>query len=156
MLRSQTRLQDYPVKFTALLVALMAIIALPAAAPAQTEDRLRVPVRYQLEEVSGIDSWHQGDLELATLTSIGPVLGRLSFANRYGNKGFQYGADAYPRIGKRAYLYTAAAYSDDRLVFVPFRAALEPYFNLDKGWETSAGLEAAIQLTVTHICRRWL
>lgn len=122
------------------IIVLFALVSMSSSVGAQTEDHFRITGRYQLERVTGISIWRQGDLETAQLTPVGPLLGRLSFANRYGNSGLQFGADAYPRIGKRSYVYAAAAYSDDRGVFVPFRAALEPYFNLNNGWETSAGL----------------
>lgn len=103
------------------------------------EDLQRVGARYQVDFLSDVDAWHDLSLDFSRLLSHGPVAARLNFARRFGTTGVQAELDAYPRLSSRSYLYLAVAASASDQVFIPFRAAVEPYVELGN-WEASLGL----------------
>ncbi|HEY4649828.1 MAG TPA: YaiO family outer membrane beta-barrel protein, partial [Pontibacter sp.] len=73
-------------------------------------------------------------------TAFGPVTGRISHANRYGQRGWQVEAEAYPKLSKTFYAYTSIGYSNDLPVFPKVRAGLSLFANLPHAWEAEGGI----------------
>lgn len=84
------------------------------------------------------DPWHLASLEYSRLTGIGPVIGRLSLANRFGNSGSQFELDAYPRLSKTFYAYLNGGYSSSS-VFPAYRAGVSLFAALPAAFEAEAG-----------------
>lgn len=77
--------------------------------------------------------------ELKRRTKIGTVIGRASYADRFGRKGFQYELDAYPKITKGMYAYLNFGVSGSAL-FPKYRAGVELHKKLKRGFEASLGM----------------
>lgn len=65
-------------------------------------------------------------------------VGRVNYANRFSLHAFQAELEAYPKIGKKGYMYLGAGYSADEL-FPQWRAGAEYFRSLPKAWEASLG-----------------
>ncbi|HYM92573.1 MAG TPA: YaiO family outer membrane beta-barrel protein [Chitinophagaceae bacterium] len=85
------------------------------------------------------DPWHLASISYARSTSIGTVIGRLNYANRFTTGAVQFEADAYPRISKIFYSYINAGISNKTGVFPQYRAGYSLYANLPKSYEAEAG-----------------
>jgi YaiO family outer membrane protein len=73
-------------------------------------------------------------------TSIGTVVGRITYANRFGNaNGSQYEIDAYPNISKRFYAYVNAGYSSYTSLFPNYKFGASLYSSLPKSFEADIG-----------------
>lgn len=83
--------------------------------------------------------WHLASLSYSRRTSMGTVVGRFNYANRFTNGAIQFEADAYPRISKTFYSYISAGFSDESGVFPQYRAGFSLYANLPKSFEAEAG-----------------
>lgn len=83
--------------------------------------------------------WHVASLAYGRTTGIGSVIGRLNYANRFSDNGFQVEVDAYPRISRTFYSYVNAGVSPDEPVFPRFRAGFSLYANLPKSFEGEVG-----------------
>lgn len=84
--------------------------------------------------------WHLGSLEYKYNTGFGPLIGRMNYGNRLGSSGFQFEADAYPKISKKIYNYISIGFSSAVPVFPKLRAGYSFYLNLPYGIETEAGI----------------
>lgn len=90
------------------------------------------------------DALHNNPWKLASIsygrsTRLGTVTGRLNYANRFGNNGFQTEIDAYPHISNTFYSYLNIGVSGSEPVFPRFRAGASLYANLPKSFEAEAG-----------------
>ncbi|NEM98424.1 YaiO family outer membrane beta-barrel protein [Pontibacter burrus] len=103
------------------------------------ENRLELTYDYTYFDEQFADAWHLAGISYGRQTKIGPVTGRVNYANRFATKGWQFEADAYPRLSRTFYTYTSFAYSADLPVFPKVRAGLSLYANLPKAWEVEAG-----------------
>ncbi len=84
--------------------------------------------------------WHLGYIEYGRRTrSLGTVIGRINYANRFNQNGFQVEADAYPAIAAGTYLYLNAGYSPDDDLFPRYRAGFEVFQQIPDDWEASLG-----------------
>jgi len=73
-------------------------------------------------------------------TSIGTVVGRITYANRFGNaNGSQYEMDAYPNISKRFYAYLNVGYSSYTSLFPNYKFGASLYSSLPKSFEADIG-----------------
>jgi YaiO family outer membrane protein len=119
-------------------------LSLPSPAPAAEtpplDDLRRLTVRYQYDDLSDVDSWHDASVMLAQRTRLGSVIAGVNAARRYDDTGLQYELQAYPLLTRRSYLALNGAWSPSRSVFIPLRLSAEPYYNFASGWETSAGV----------------
>lgn len=85
------------------------------------------------------DPWHLLSVDYSRRTSIGSIIGRVNYANRFNSNGIQFEADAYPRLSNTFQIYLNAGYSPDLGVFPKYRAGFSLYANLDGGFELEAG-----------------
>jgi len=85
------------------------------------------------------DPWQIMALSYSRKTKLGSVIARANYANRFGNKGFQYEVDAYPKFTKSSYVYLNYGFSENSL-FPKNRYGMEWYQNLPNAFEASLGL----------------
>lgn len=85
------------------------------------------------------DPWKLASIAYSRSTRLGTVSGRLNYANRFGNNGFQTEFDAYPHISNTFYSYLNIGFSGSEPVFPRFRAGFSLYANLPKSFEAEAG-----------------
>lgn len=85
------------------------------------------------------DPWHLVSIDYGRQTSIGSVIGRVNYANRFNGNGIQFEADAYPRISNTFQAYLNVGYSPDVGVFPKYRAGFSLYANINSGFELEAG-----------------
>jgi len=83
--------------------------------------------------------WHTAGLEYKRQTAAGAFIGRINYASRLQEQGFQYEAEAYPVVSKKVYAYIAAGYSNKMPVFPKWRSGASVYVSLPKAWEVEAG-----------------
>ena len=113
----------------------------PVPTPASSEDLTRAAATYEYDYLGGGASpWSELVLDIARRFDAGTFVARANLAERFGKKGHQLEAEAYPHLAQHAYAYAAIAVSPSRDVFVPLRVAFEPYYNFASGWEASAGI----------------
>ncbi len=85
------------------------------------------------------DPWHLVSMDYKRQTSLGAVIGRINYANRFNTNGIQFETDAYPRISRTFYSYLNAGYSHDVGIFPKYRAGFSLYANLPQSFEAEAG-----------------
>ena len=85
------------------------------------------------------DPWHLVALSYGRKTKLGTVIARVNYAHRFGEQGFQYEADAYPKLGENNYGYLNYGFSENTL-FPRNRFGAEWYHNFPHAFEGSAGL----------------
>lgn len=86
------------------------------------------------------DPWHLLSVDYTRQTSIGPVIGRINYANRFRTNGVQFEAESYPHLSRMFYGYLEAGYSADRTIFPQYRAGGSLYANLPHAFEADAGV----------------
>lgn len=91
------------------------------------------------EEDYNRDPWQITALTYSRKTKLGSVIARANYANRFGNKGFQYEIDAYPKFTENSYVYLNYGFSNNSL-FPKNRYGMEWYQNLPKVFEASLGM----------------
>ena len=85
------------------------------------------------------DPWQITSLAYSRKTKAGTFIARLNYASRFGTNGFQFEADAYPKLGENSYGYLNYGYSQNSL-FPDNRFGAEWYRNFPKAFEGSAGI----------------
>lgn len=83
--------------------------------------------------------WHLTSVSYYRNTKLGTVIGRINYANRFAENGWQAEMEAYPKISKTFYSYVNAGYSDNIGVFPHWRAGYSLYANLPKSYEAELG-----------------
>jgi len=84
-------------------------------------------------------AWHEYQLEARRRFSSGPVLLRVSRANRFGKHGNQAELDWYPRLASGTYAFLNAGYSPDAELYPRQRMGVELFQALPKALEISGG-----------------
>ncbi|GGF71195.1 YaiO family outer membrane beta-barrel protein [Wenyingzhuangia marina] len=84
------------------------------------------------------DPWHLTSIDYSTQTSIGSVIARVNYANRFLTNGLQYEIDAYPSFTENSRAYMSIGYSDAS-IFPKYRAGFSFYYDLPKSFEAEAG-----------------
>lgn len=87
------------------------------------------------------DPWQVVALSYARKTKIGTVLTRINMAKRFGDTGFQYEMDAYPKISENNYAYLNYGFSQS-YIFPDHRMGAELYHSFPKAFEGSLGMRA--------------
>lgn len=85
------------------------------------------------------DDWHYTSLSYTRRTPIGSVIGKVNYANRFGDDGVQYEIEAYPSLSKTFYLYLGAGFSEKAGIFPQYRTGASLYANLPKSFEGEIG-----------------
>ncbi len=86
------------------------------------------------------DPWHLININYTRQTRLGPATLNVNYANRFGKKGLQLEAEAYPRISKTFYTYIDLGYSADVGIFPKWRGGFSLYANLPAAFEAEAGI----------------
>ena len=123
---------------------LLAVAALPAASAAQSARdsafARTVGMEYEYVYFEGDqEPWQLASLSLRQVLPGGSVIGRVNYADQYGESGVQLEMDAYPRLGRSTYAYLNAGYAPSGF-FPDWRLGGELYGNFAGGWEASAGV----------------
>ena len=101
--------------------------------------RFQAGADYTHENYSKVyDPMKYGTLQLGYRTSIGSVILKLNYADRFGSRGFQTEMDAYPKIADGLYAYLNYGYSAYSL-FPRHRGGAELYSRLPSAFEGSVG-----------------
>jgi YaiO family outer membrane protein len=85
------------------------------------------------------DSWHATSVAYSRRTPVGTVIGRVNYANRFKDNGWQYEMDAYPRFAEGLYSYLNAGYSKSS-IFPKYRLGASLYYSLPYSFEIDAGI----------------
>ncbi len=108
----------------------------------QLKNRIRISYTYDFfAKNSSKDPWHLVAVQYGRKTSMGAVIARINWAERFGTHGVQYEADAYPHISENNYAYVNIGYSN-LSVFPKFRAGAELYHSFPKAFEGSLGMRS--------------
>jgi YaiO family outer membrane protein len=83
--------------------------------------------------------WQIMALSYGRKTKLGSVIARVNMAKRFGDTGFQYEIDAYPKISENNYGYLNYGFSKSS-VFPENRIGAEWYHNFPKAFEGSVGI----------------
>lgn len=125
--------------------ALYFIFILPLFSAAQQTDSVQfkntVTLQYEYYHFDKqfITDWHITGLEYKHETKKAAILGRLNYANRLSQNGWQGELEAYPKFSKKVYSYAGIGYSANMPVFPKFRAGYSLYVNLPKAVELEGG-----------------
>lgn len=84
--------------------------------------------------------WHLASFDYGVSTGIGTIIGRVNYANRFGENGVQYEIEAYPRISNTFYSYVNFGYSENVGVFPSLRGGFSLYANLPNSYEGELGV----------------
>lgn len=121
------------------------IFLLPVFAAAQESDSvlfkntLTVQYEYFHFDKQFSSDWHITGLEYKHEIKKGAILGRLNYANRLSQNGWQGELEAYPKFSKKVYSYAGIGYSANMPVFPKFRAGYSLYVNVPKSFELEGG-----------------
>lgn len=85
------------------------------------------------------DNWHILGLSYKRATSLGSILFKTNYANKFADTGVQFELEAYPRISKMFYLYVGGGYSENVGIFPKYRTGVSLYANLPKSFEGEIG-----------------
>lgn len=108
----------------------------------QMKNRVRVAYTLDLfEKSANRDPWQLVALSYERKTSIGLVIARVNWAERYATNGLQYEMDVYPRINKNNYAYLNFGFSDVT-IFPKYRGGAEWYHSWPESFEGSLGMRA--------------
>lgn len=83
-------------------------------------------------------AWHMASLSYGRQTNYGSVIGRVNYANKFGESGVQGEVEAYPRFSNTFYSYVGFGYSNSD-IFPKYRAGFSLYANLPKSFEAELG-----------------
>ncbi|HSZ72594.1 MAG TPA: YaiO family outer membrane beta-barrel protein, partial [Cytophagaceae bacterium] len=87
----------------------------------------------------GASPWHFAYLEYKRDLKKFPILARVNYGKVYDDDAVQVEVDAYPKLGKKTYMYLNTGYSPGPNVFPLFKAGAEIYQGLPKAFEISLG-----------------
>lgn len=85
------------------------------------------------------DPWQVIALSYGRKTKLGSVIARVNMAKRFGDTGFQYEMDAYPKISENNYGYLNYGFSQSS-VFPDNRFGAELFHSFPKAFEGSIGM----------------
>ncbi len=83
--------------------------------------------------------WHIVGLDYVRYTSIGSVITRVNYGNRFGKEAFQFEMDSYPRLLENISAYINAGISNQSAVFPRYRVGMSLYASLPHSFEAEAG-----------------
>lgn len=85
------------------------------------------------------NDWHVVGVSYKRITSLGPIILRGNYANKFAQNGTQIEVEAYPRLSKMFYLYVGGAYSNDVGLFPKYRTGVSLNANLPRSFEAEIG-----------------
>jgi len=102
----------------------------------------RIKVNYTIDHFAksfNRDPWQVVALSYGRKTKLGSVIARVNMAKRFGDTGFQYEMDAYPKISENNYGYLNYGFSQSS-VFPDHRFGAELFHSFPKAFEGSLGM----------------
>ena len=96
-------------------------------------------------------TWKETAVTLGRITTIGTVLARGSYSERFGLSDTQFELEAYPRIRPGTYGYVNVGASFDKALYPGSRVGLELYQSLGRGFEGSLGWRRLDFASATNI-----
>lgn len=85
------------------------------------------------------EPWNFMEFSLSRQTSLGSVIGRVQYANRFATNGVQFNIDAYPSLYSGLYAYVSAGYSESS-IYPDTRFGLSLYKSLPWAMEVEGGI----------------
>ena len=85
------------------------------------------------------DDWKVTSIEYSHKASAATFIGKVNYAQRFGQEGVQFEAQAYPKISQRVYAYVGASYSNNNPVFPRYTTGATVYVGINNGWEIEGG-----------------
>jgi YaiO family outer membrane protein len=85
------------------------------------------------------DDWHIVGVIYKRMTSLGSVILKGNYANKFAQNGTQIELEAYPKLSKTFYLYVGAGYSEDVGLFPKYRTGVSLNANLPHSFEAEIG-----------------
>ncbi len=112
----------------------------------------RIGILYDHDQFNKLfDPWDALSLSYTRRTkTLGSVIARLNYANRFTTPGYQFEVDAYPSIGEKMYMYLNAGYSQDA-IFPEYKWGASLYRTLPKSFELELGVRSLIFNTTTWV-----
>lgn len=102
--------------------------------------KYRAKISYRYDRFRTIfDPWHFTEFGLTRQTPVGSVTGRVEYARRFGNDGFQFNVDSYPSIAPGLYAYVSGGYSQSP-VHPDYRFGFSLYKSLPWALEGEVGI----------------
>ena len=109
----------------------------------QTTDSLRnevsVGTEYYYFDWPINNEWNIFSLDYKRSTKYGPVIGRVSYADRGISDGVQIEVESYPKLSKKVYSYFNLGYSPNEGVFPSLRGGAGVYYSPFRSWEIEGG-----------------
>jgi YaiO family outer membrane protein len=102
----------------------------------------RIKLNYTIDQFDksfNRDPWQVVALSYGRKTKLGSVIARVNMAKRFGDTGFQYEMDAYPKISENNYGYLNYGFSQSS-VFPDHRFGAELFHSFPKAFEGSLGM----------------
>jgi len=97
-----------------------------------------IGISYTYDYFKNDSPWQLAYLQYKRKTAFGAVIGRFNYANRFGSRGYQVEADAYPALTSKSYAYVNAGYSPSTL-FPVFRLGMDYNRKFPHAYEASLG-----------------
>lgn len=85
------------------------------------------------------DDWRVTSIEYGHKTAAATYIGKVNYAQRFGQHGVQFEVQAYPKISRRVYAYLGASYSNNNPVFPSYTTGATVYVGINNGWEIEGG-----------------
>lgn len=85
------------------------------------------------------EDWRIASVEYKQKTNAITLIGKVNVAQRFGQKGIQAEAQAYPKFSRRVYAFVGASYSNNNPVFPGYTTGATLYVGLNGGWEVEGG-----------------
>ncbi|MGF7080326.1 YaiO family outer membrane beta-barrel protein [Mucilaginibacter sp. UYCu711] len=105
-----------------------------------SKNKLNLSYEYVNFDKQFSDPWHYAMVDYGRNTRIGTITGRLNYANRFRDNGYQFELESYPHLSDIFYSYVNVGYSDKVGVFPNWRGGFSLYANLPKSFEAGAGV----------------
>jgi YaiO family outer membrane protein len=102
------------------------------------QNRMGLSYNYTHFEKDGKAPWSLYSAYYIREENFGTFLGRVNYANRFYDKGWQFEVEGYPKHGKQNYSFFNLAYSP-AAIFPKYRAAYSYFATFPKGWEGEVG-----------------
>lgn len=112
-------------------------------AAAQKKDSLKnsigIQYNYQHFDQQNATDWHLTGIDYSRKTNSGAYTGRVNYASRFQQTGWQVEGESYINLSRKVYAYAGLGYSNDMPVFPKWRSGVSLFVNLPSSWEAEGG-----------------
>ena len=120
------------------------LILTPFFAAAQKKDSLKnsigVQYNYQHFDPQNATDWHMTGIDYTQKTNSAVYTGRLNYASRFQQTGWQVEGESYLTLSRKLYVYTGLGYSNQVPVFPKWRSGVSLFASLPASWEAEGGV----------------